>query len=290
MRLLIRKLLSPLLNENYKKRLKSWEFIARKRLIHSLPKLRENDLKNILIDSFGVKTGDHLFVHASLSLVNTDLSTRDILLLIQDIIGDKGSVTVPCFPRGSSKEYMQSKEKFDIILTQSGMGAFSEYVRKHKDSVRSLHPTKSIASIGLPRNVLKDHEICDYPFGKGSPYQRMLEFNPKVIGIGVPMSYLSFVHLAEDMNHGEYPLNVNLDKKLSKICIDHEGNEKLVETYVHDMKVVVKANPEKYVRCYMSKKNWKVQNWYLSSFFCVDGKALTETICRNLKRNITVYY
>lgn len=289
MRLLIRKILAPILNDANKKKFKKWEFKIKKGLIKKLPKLNEKEFKKILINSFNLEEGDHLFVHASLSLINTDLTSEDVFDILQDIVGVSGSITVPCFPGMSSKKFMKSRRKFDVNTSVSGMGEFSEYVRKHRSSFRSLHPTKSIASIGLPKDVLEGHEHAKYPFGVGSPYQKILEYNPKVVGIGVPMSYLSFVHIAEDINPKKYPLQVNETEKLSKICIDSEGVEHMVNTYVHDMDVVVKANPEKYVRSNMNNQYWKIKKWYLSPFFVVDGKQLTESITRDFDNNITVY-
>jgi len=289
MRLLIRKILAPILNDANKKRLKKWEIKTRKRLIKKLPKLNEKEFKKVLINSFNLEEGDHLFVHASLTLINTDLTSEDVFGILQDIVGIKGSITVPCFPGMSSKKFMKSRKKFDVKTSVSGMGEFSEYVRMHKNSFRSLHPTKSIASIGLPKNILEGHEYTEYPFGVGSPYQKLLKYNPKIVGIGVPMSYLSFVHIAEDINAQKYPLQVNEIEKLSKICIDFDGVEHIVNTYVHDMDVVVKANPEKYVTSNMNNQYWKIKKWYLTPFFVVDGKQLTESITRDFENNITVY-
>lgn len=289
MRLLLRRILTPILSDTNRKKLKKWEFKARKYFISKLPKLGEKDFRKLLIVDFGVEDGDHLFVHASLSLINTDLTPKRMLAILQNIIGENGSVTVPCYPGMSSKKFMETKKKFHIKSSPSGMGEFSEYVRKHPDSTRSFHPTKSLASIGLPKNVLDGHNDSQYPFGEGSPYQKILKYNPKVLGVGVPMSYLSFVHIGEDMNYERYPLLVNEAVKLSKICVDEEGLEYAVSTFVHDMRIVAKANPKKYVTQNMAAQYWKIRNWYLSPFFMVDGKALTESISENIDNNITVY-
>jgi aminoglycoside 3-N-acetyltransferase len=169
------------------------------------------------------------------------------------------------------------------------MGDFSEYVRKRKDATRSLHPTKSIASVGLGREILNGHNLCEYPFGCDSPYHKMLRLKPKILGLGVPMSYLSFVHIAEDMDPESFPLQVNENKKYTKLCLDEGGNEVEVNSFVHDMKVVVKANPEKYVRNNLNEEYWKSSKWYLSPFFVVNGSELTEQIQEDSINGITVY-
>ncbi|ASF13684.1 aminoglycoside N(3)-acetyltransferase [Shewanella sp. FDAARGOS_354] len=289
MRLFVRSILAKFISESTKKKLKKWEFKARQKLVRTLPELTEDDLRELLEKQLKIKKGDNLFVHASLSLLNTKLSSEQVYNIIRDIVGENGSISVPCFPRMSSKQFMCSNKKFDVKFTPSGMGEFSEYVRKRKDAIRSFHPTKSIASVGLSAEVLSGHHECDYPFGKGSPYHKLLELNPKVIGIGVPMSYLSFVHIAEDMNPESYPLQVNESKKITKMCVNEYGEDVFVESFVHDMNVVVKANPEKYVRNNLNSDCWVLTRWYLSPFFIVDGAKLTKQIEVDFKNGITVY-
>jgi len=289
MRLFVRKILVKFINDSTKRKLKKWEFKSKQKLIMALPEIGEIELRNLLVDTLGVSKGDNLFVHASMSLLNTKLSSEEIFTIIKAIVGDKGSISVPCFPRMSSMQFMNSKKKFDILNSPSGMGDFSEYVRKRADSNRSFHPTKSIASVGLDKEILNGHNLCEYPFGCDSPYHKMLKLKPKVLGLGVPMSYLSFVHIAEDMNPEGFPLQVNENKKYIKLSIDEAGHEVDINTYVHDMKVVVKANPEKYVRNNLNKKYWKSSQWYLSPFFVVNGSELTEQINEDSINGITVY-
>lgn len=289
MRLIVRKILAKFINDSTKKKLKKWEFKSKQKMIKALPEIGEKELKGVLVNELGVCEGDNVFIHASVALLNTKLNSEQIFNIIQDVIGDKGSISVPCFPRMSSKQFMNSNKKFDVLKSPSGMGEFSEYVRKRYDSIRSLHPTKSIASVGLDAEILNGHEQCEYPFGNSSPYHKMLKLNPKVLGIGVPMSYLSFVHIAEDMNPSSFPLKVNENIKYTKKCIDSQNNEIEINTFVHDMKVVVKANPEKYVKRNLNKDYWKASSWYLSPFFAVDGAKLTEQIKQDYINGITVY-
>ncbi|TDF35072.1 hypothetical protein EYS14_22105 [Alteromonadaceae bacterium M269] len=289
MRLLVRRVLAKFISDSTKKKLKKWEFKGKQRLVKILPVLKEENLRKLLGETLGISKGDHVFVHASISLLNTDLSSEKIFYIIQDIVGSEGSISVPCFPRMSSKQFMNSKKKFDVLNSPSGMGGFSEYVRKREDAIRSFHPTKSIASVGLTRELLEGHNLCEYPFGHGTPYHKMLSLQPKVVGIGVPMSYLSFVHIAEDMEPASFPVKVNESKKYNKLCLDECGKEIEVSSYVHDMGVVVKANPEKYVRNNLNEKYWKSSKWYMSPFFVVNGLELTEQIKKDSINGITIY-
>ena len=92
-------------------------------------------------------------------------------------------------------------KQFDIKRTASGMGIFSERVRRHKLAKRSLHPTKSVATIGkIAEEILNEHHLDIYQFGSKSPFVKLLNYNVKVIGLGSPMSYLSMVHTPVGIN------------------------------------------------------------------------------------------
>ena len=238
----------------------------------------------------GIKKGDNLFIHASLDMINTTLTPLEILKIVLNIVGENGSISVPTFIRYSSKDWMLMKKEFNIKRTPSGMGIFSERVRRHKDASRSLHPTKSVATIGkIAQNVLNEHHLDSYQFGKKSPFYKLLEHDVKVIGLGAPMSYLSMVHVVEDVYPDTYPLSVNEKEVFSKNSIDIDKNSIEVKTLVHDLKVIVKANPEKFIKKYMDKKDYILYKHYLTPFFMVKGKQLFKELESQMRDGNTIY-
>ncbi|EGQ8918981.1 AAC(3) family N-acetyltransferase [Vibrio parahaemolyticus] len=289
MRVFLRKILSSIVNDKQKKKLKRSEFRLKSYLVNKSPKIDANKFRNILTRELRIKNGDHIFCHASLSLLNTNLDEAEICDIILQVIGPNGSLTVPCYPPMASVRFMQSKRKFNVLTSVSGMGSFAEYVRKDPRSSRSLHPTKSIATIGLPQDYLNVDANNPFPFGRNTPYERLLDEGVKVIGIGVTMNYLSFVHVGEELDYDNFPICVNEKEIYEKICIDENGESTLVKTYVHDMKVVSKANPEKFVRKYLNKKAWNTYRYYFTPFFAVDAKELTDEILANAKKGYTIY-
>jgi len=290
MRIFIRKILSKILSKELKNKFKEFEYKTKKRIISKQPLLKQDDIKNILIDELGIKEGDNLFIHSSIDMINTDLTPLQMLELILDIVGEDGSVSVPTFIRYSSKEWMLMDKNFDIKKTPSGMGIFSERVRRHKLAKRSLHPTKSVATIGkLADSVINEHHLDSYQFGVKSPFVKLLDYDVKVIGLGAPMSYLSMVHSVEDSYHNEYPKKINEDTVYEKICINENKNKVVVKTLVHDLKVIAKANPEKFVKKYMNKNDYIIHNNFLTPFFMVEGKRLFKELEKQMKLGNTVY-
>jgi len=82
--------------------------------------------------------------------------------------------------------------------TPSEQGVLSEYVRRHPDSIRSMHPLFSIAAIGP-----KARDICCTParsaFGFGSPYQKLVEFDALHVFLGVDVKKAAIVRYFEQV-------------------------------------------------------------------------------------------
>lgn len=86
---------------------------------------------------------------------------------------------------------------FDIRNTPSEMGAFSEYIRTKKDSVRSFHPFTSWAAIGKNANYICSN-TSRHSYGIATPKERLLELDAKYISIGKhPRDTTSVIHHVE---------------------------------------------------------------------------------------------
>jgi len=291
MRIFIRKVLSKILDKEAKQKFKTLEYKTKKNIISKLPYISEKRLKSILINELQIKKGDNLFIHASLDMINTKLTPLEILHLLLDLVGKEGSISTPTFIRYSSKEWMENSKKFDMKRTPSGMGLFSERVRRHKLASRSIHPTKSIASIGIiSEEITSEHHESKYPFGIKSPFFKLMKkHNVKIIGLGAPLSYLSMVHVAEDAYHEEYPIKVNEEMVYEKYCILNDKSEINVKTYVHDLSILVKANPEKFIKKFVSIDKYKIFNHYLTPFFIVEGEELLYELKKQMLIGNTIY-
>jgi len=291
MRIFIRKVLSKILDKEAKQKFKLLEYKTKKNIISKLPLIDETRLRDILINEFKIKKGDNLFIHASLDMMNIQLTPLEILHILLDLVGENGSISTPTFIRYSSEEWMKNSKKFNMKRTPSGMGLFSERVRRHKLSSRSIHPTKSIASIGaISKEITSEHHDSKYPFGVKSPFFKLMkEHHVKIIGLGAPMSYLSMVHVVEESYPEAYPIKVNKEMVYEKSCILNDESEINVKTYVHDLSILVKANPEKFVKKFLSVDNYKIFNHYLTPFFIIDGESLLIELEKQMINGNTIY-
>ena len=114
----------------------------------SLPILTETRLKAILSDSLGVSPGDVIFIHSSIDDLNLGFPFYRTLPLLQELVGAKGTLVFPTYPKLPSLKFLSAEELFDINKTPSNTGILTELARREKKAERSLHPTKSVCAIG----------------------------------------------------------------------------------------------------------------------------------------------
>ncbi len=140
----------------------------------------------------GLRSGDTVLVHASLSSFGTvDGGADTVVDAILRVIGNTGSLLAPTFNH--------SPGVFDPARTPSLCGAVTEAMRLRPDSVRSLHPTHSIAAIGpLARTLTEGHDKV-HAFGRGSPLFKMVQARGKVLQLGTTHTTNSVVHVAEEI-------------------------------------------------------------------------------------------
>jgi len=157
----------------------------------------EKDIRHSLL-TLGIKRGDCLFIHSGLKslgkfIPNNDTNSLEALLnLFLDVVGEKGTVVVPTFNFAfcSGAVYDRNKTPCD------GMGAFSEYVRLHKNSHRARHPFHSVAAIG--GNAIKIADAVGFSeFSEGSFFDVLLKLDCKILFYGVSFVE-TFVHVAEE--------------------------------------------------------------------------------------------
>ncbi len=104
----------------------------------------------------------------------------------------QGTLAVPTFNFAFARG-----EPYDPQSTPSaGMGVFSEFVRTHPLSRRTLHPLQSLAAAGGRAEELA---ACDTPgaFDPGSAFERMLALDFKLLLLGAGIEAVSLLHYSE---------------------------------------------------------------------------------------------
>ena len=253
------------------------------------PALTERTFNDILIKNLELKQGDVVFIHSSIDQLSLDFPFYRILYLIQNIVGDNGTILFPTYPKLVSYKYLLSDEIFDIINTPSYTGILNEFARRQKNAIRSLHPTKSVCAIGrYAKELTSTHQQSPYPYDKCSPYHKIMEYNGKIIGLGVSTSKLSFVHCVDDALKEEFPVEPYHKKLFHAKCLNYERKIEIVNTFAHNMRIM-NHNIPKFTGKYIPEDICIDLKIHGMKFFRVKSKELFEMLIKLTKKNITIY-
>ena len=126
------------------------------------------------------------------------------------------------------------KRVYDVKSSPNMMGILNEIIAKQPGSIRSLHPTHSAVALG-PNALfyVKDHEMDETPFGKNSPWWKIIKSNGNILLFGAPKNITS-IHAVEDAIGDVYPWKIYLRKKYIFDVIDADGTHHSVRTTCHN--------------------------------------------------------
>lgn len=267
-----------------------WE--RERRRVASLPPLGEQDFKNILVDALRLRSGDLVYVHSGMDGLNLSFPFYRILFLIQDVIGKEGTVVFPTYPnhRISSYEWLKQGNVFDVRRTPSYTGILTEFARRQRKAIRSLHPTKSVCAIGPEaKGLTATHHLSPYPYDTLSPYYKLIAGGGKIVGLGATTNYISFGYCVDDAFKEKFPVRVYHEEILAAPCINYDGESVIVKTYAHNMSTTVHPNMPKWFETYVSEEACRDLTLHGMKFFRADAPKLFAEMMELAKRDIIAY-
>ncbi len=281
--------IKKIIPENLKKRYRAAQAAKLKAYVSSLPILSAADFRNILLDNLGIEKEDVVFVHSSLDQLNLDFPFYETLNILMDAVGEKGTLLFPTYPPVTSYEFLKTGQIFNIKRTPSYTGILSEFARRHSQSIRSLHPTKSVAAIGpLAKELTVNHPDSPYPYDTNSPYYKIFDHKAKIIGVGVMTTYLSAVHTVDDYLKEKFPVNPYHPELFNAKCIDYDKSVRIVDTYAHDMKKMNFSLP-KFFEKYIPKNICEDIDIKGMKFFRALSNLMFDEMLDLADKNITIY-
>jgi aminoglycoside 3-N-acetyltransferase len=261
----------------------------KKARVAARPALSEEDFREILAGRLGLAEGDTVFVHSSLDELHLAFPFGRILPLLRSVVGHRGTVLFPTYPGLPSYEFLARGHVFDVRRTPSFMGLLTEYARRQRDAVRSLHPTKSVCALGrLARDLTAEHHLSPYPYDRPSPYYKLLEAGGKVVGLGVSTRALSFVHCVDDALKEEFPVRPYHPELFAARCLDYDGREVTVNTYAHDLARMNHDIP-RFMRARVSGAACRDMKIKGAPFYRADAARLFDELARLARDGVTIY-
>jgi aminoglycoside 3-N-acetyltransferase len=267
-----------------------WE--RERRRVASLPPLAEQDLTKILLNDLQLVSGDLVYVHSGMDGLSLGFPFYRLLFLIQEVIGSGGTVVFPTYPnhRISSYEWLKQGNVFDVRRTPSYTGILTEFARRQRKAVRSLHPIKSVCAIGpAAKELTATHHLSPYPYDTCSPYYKLIAGGGKIIGLGATTNYISFGYCIDDAFKEKFPVRVYHDEVVESPCINYEGERVIVKTYAHDMRTTVHPDMPRWFETYVSKEACRDLTLHGMRFFRANAPKLFEEMMALAKRDIIAY-
>ena len=120
----------------------------------SIEKTTLNDMRKLLVEEFCIAGGDNLIVSSSFGNLNADFSPKDLITLLQEIVGEEGNIVMPFYPPGNSYEWAESGQVFDMQTTRSSMGILTQVFSEMPNVYKSMHPTKAVVAWGKMQKKL----------------------------------------------------------------------------------------------------------------------------------------
>lgn len=255
----------------------------------SLPPLTERDLSRILVDELKLASGDTVFIHSSIDQLNPDFPFYRLLSLLQQATGPEGTLLFPTYPQVASYEFLARGEIFNVRKTPSYTGILTEFARRQRSALRSLHPTKSVCAIGRrARELTATHQLSPYPYDQDSPYKKIVEYDGKIVGLGVTTANLSFVHCTDDALKDDFPVRPYHDKLFEAHCVNYEGEAEIVRTYAHDLRKM-NHNIPRFMKKHIPAEVCRDLNILGRPFFRADAAPLFALMVELAKKGITIY-
>ena len=178
--------------------------------------------------AMGIVPGDVVMLHSSLkSLGYVEGGAQTVLEAVYEAVSPGGTLVVPTYYLPGGTIYNTCKMEgyvFDPRQHGSNLGALPDTFLKMPGIKRSIHPTHSVSALGPQAEyVVSAHHLAPSIFGPGSPWERCLQLNAKVLGLGISMGPVTFYHLLEDMLLDKFPLPVRLPETFMLPCRDWDG-------------------------------------------------------------------
>ena len=170
--------------------------------------------------------GDVLFCHSNLGFFGRMTGTQNIdelcEIFFEEIlarVGPHGTLVVPTFTYSFPR-----REIFDVQRTSSKMGAFSEWVRRRPNAIRSRDPCYSVAAVGADAESLT-RDVSTNSFDENSFFGRFSRRNGKILNLNFDAGS-TFVHFVERKLNVPY----RFDKSFVGVMRDNDVDRSVSST------------------------------------------------------------
>lgn len=150
----------------------------------------------------GVRPAGVLMVHSSLRAIGPVRGGAIVVVqALLDALGPLGTLTAYVdFEPFHEDTDADEVPVFDKRIARAARdhGVLHETLRTWPGAVRSDHPDGGVAAIGGRAEWITADHPFQYGYGKGSPFERILQANAQVLMLGAPLDTITLLHYAEN--------------------------------------------------------------------------------------------
>ena len=157
------------------------------------------------LKALGVREGGVLLVHSSMrSLGRFAGGAEEVVRGLLEAVGPAGTLLMPAL---SYERVGAAHPVFDVHNTPSCVGWLTEYFRRRRGTLRSVHPTHSVCGLGpAAEGLLADHQKDHTPCGEHSPFRRLRRAGGQVLFLGCGLKPNTSMHSIEELVEPPYLL------------------------------------------------------------------------------------
>ncbi|BAC88425.1 aminoglycoside 3-N-acetyltransferase [Gloeobacter violaceus] len=149
-----------------------------------------------------VGRGDLLMVHASIRSVGRIVGGVNVLAQAMfDAIGPEGTLSayVDFEPFYEDDDDPAEIPVFDKRIAHAARdhGILHETLRNWPGALRSDHPDAGVVAIGPQAGWITGEHPFQYGYGEGSPFEKIVQAQGRVLLIGAPLDTITLLHYAE---------------------------------------------------------------------------------------------
>ena len=174
----------------------------------------KNDLLS-QINKLGIKANDTLLIHSSMKSIGKVEGGADTVLDAFIEYLEEGLLILP------THTWAQINDKYNTFHPKtepSCVGLLSNLFLKRKGVMRSLHPTHSLAALGMDAvNFIDGEEKQETPCSRVGCYGKLYDRNAKILFLGCDLNHNTYLHGVEEWN--EIPNRLATKYVLLKIAM-----------------------------------------------------------------------
>lgn len=148
----------------------------------------------------GVTAGSVVMVHAGLRQMGRVIGgANTVVQALVDVLGPEGTLVAYVDFEPFYEDDDDEIPVFDKATAPAARdhGVLHETIRNWPGTVRSDHPDAGVAALGRRAEWIVAPHPFQYGYGEGTPFERVVEADGKVLMLGAPLDTITLLHYAE---------------------------------------------------------------------------------------------